>query len=368
MSTLVVADIERALGRAFPHEWAEEWDRVGLLAGNPEREVTGVTVALDPSLATIESAIANGDNVVVTHHPAFLEPARCLTPGPGPAGVLYAALDSSIALLNAHTNLDRAPRAGTLLPDALGLSPIKPIERALQPMTLITVFAPAAHSDRIAAVMSAAGAGRMGDYHGASFTSAPGTGMFVADASASPFTGQAGGASSVSEVRIEMVAARSNAQAVVGAARGAHPYAEPLVVAQDVEIARSSARLGMLSRPAETLTLGALVDRARETFRITPRVWGRPDTEIERVVTATGSASSLIPDVIASGATAMVAGEVRYHDALSAMEAGLAIVELGHDVSEWPLVGLLEETILAIGNVDPSTVHVMPATVGWWTP
>jgi len=49
---------------------------------------------------------------------------------------------------------------------------------------------------------------------------------------------------------------------------------------------------------------------------------------------------------MAAGADALVCGEVRYHDALDAAESGLAIIEVGHDVSEWPLVEVLGRAAL----------------------
>jgi dinuclear metal center YbgI/SA1388 family protein len=368
MSSINVADIERAVARAFPTEWAEDWDRVGLLVGDPQRAVTGVVLALDPTPEAIAQARALGANVVLTHHPAFLKTPNWLSPGRGSAGVVFSALDGGVALINAHTNLDRAPGAGELLPAALGLKTLKPVERLLMPMTLVTVFAPATHAARITDAMAGAGAGRVGDYERASFTSAPGTGGFTPGPSASPFVGDPGVPSTAAEVRLEMVAPRTRARGVVGAARGAHPYEEPLIVTADVAIARSSARMGMLSRAPEPCTLRSLAQRCAETFGVTPRVWGDEAAVVERVATATGSAGSLIGDVLACGAQALIAGEVRYHDALDAKAAGLGIIELGHDVSEWPLVGLLHETLLALPGLDPALLHVMPATPGWWTP
>lgn len=368
MSPITVGDVERAVARAFPPEWAEDWDRGGLLAGDPQREVTGVVLALDPTLEAIGRARDVGANVVLTHHPAFLKAPNWLTPGRGSAGVVFAALDGGVALINAHTNLDRAPSAGELLPTALGLAPIKPIERSLMPMLLVTVFAPQSHASRIVDAMAGAGAGRIGDYERASFTSAPGAAAFTPGESASPFVGDVGVPSSATEVRVEMVAPQAKARAVVGAARGAHPYEEPLIVTADVAIARSSARMGMLSRPSEPLALRQLAALAAETFAIAPRVWGDPEATIDRVATATGSAGSLVGDVLACGAQALVAGEVRYHDALDAREAGLGIIELGHDVSEWPLVGLLRDAVLSLPGLEPALVHTLPATPGWWTP
>jgi dinuclear metal center YbgI/SA1388 family protein len=363
-----VCDIERALAKAYPPEWAEEWDRVGLLAGDPQREVTGVTLALDPTPSVLASAISRGDNVLLTHHPAFLKTPQWLTPGPGPSGVVFSALQGGVALINAHTNLDRAPAAGALLPQMLDLEPVKPIERSLQQMTVITVFAPESHADRIAAAMAGAGAGRVGEYEAAHFVSGVGRGGYRAGGSTSPALGHPGEVSSAEEVRIEMVAPRNKTRAVVQAARGAHLYEEPLITAVDVQIARSAARMGMLSQAAEPLTLSALAQRAAEAFGVTPRVWGDPNVTIERIATATGSGGSLVGDAKASGADVLVAGEVRYHDALGAADSGLSVIEVGHDASEWPLVNLLGDAILSLPDLDPAIVHALPATVGWWTP
>lgn len=368
MSAVRVGDIERAISSRFPLQWAEDWDRCGLLAGDPEREVTGVVLALDPTRAAIAKAVELGANVLVTHHPAFLKTPNWLTPGRGAAGVLFAAMDARVALISAHTSLDRAPAAGTLLPAALGLEPIRPIERATMPMTVITVFVPAQASEKVAKAMAGAGAGRLGDYEACRFVSAEGTGSFTPPASSSPYVGVAGEASSAFEVRLEMVAARNRARGVVAAARVAHPYEEPLITAADVEIARSSARMGMLCSVNDGVTLGSLAQRAVDAFGITPRIWGDESTPLSRVATATGSASSLVGDVLAARADALVAGEVRYHDALDAVEMGLCVVELGHDVSEWPLVSLLEDAVRAVPGLDAHSVHALPARPGWWTP
>lgn len=362
-----IADVAARLARSFPPEWAESWDRVGLLAGDATREVTGVSLALDPTRAAISTATATGANLLVTHHPAFLEPPSAIAPGMGPGGVIFAALDAGVALLNAHTNLDRAPAAGRILPERLGLDPIGPIERSAMPMTLITVFVPRTQAEPIADAMALAGAGRLGEYERAYFA-AEGRGAFTPSASATPFDGTPGVPSAADETRIEMVAPRGRTSAVLAAARGAHPYEEPLIVASDVTIVRTNARMGMLSQAAPGTTLSQLAQAAAAAFGVTPRVWGDPSATLDTVATATGSAGSLVPEVLASGARALVAGEVRYHDALEAVQMGLSIVELGHDVSEWPLVDLLAEAVSTTPGLDPSLVRVQPAIFGWWTP
>jgi hypothetical protein len=255
MSRVTVGDVERAIARAFPVEWAEGWDRCGLLAGDPEREVQGVMLSLDPTVSAIRAAAERGCSVLVTHHPAFLKAPEWLTPGRGAAGVVFSAMDLGIALINAHTNLDRAPAAGRLLPSALGLEPLRPVERTAMPMTLVTVFVPSDSGDTVIKAMSGAGAGRIGEYERCSFASAEGVGSFTPPAQGNPVIGDPGSPSSSSEVRVEMVCPRDRARGVAAAARAVHPYEEPLIVLADVEIVRSSARMGMLCGAPSGLTL-----------------------------------------------------------------------------------------------------------------
>lgn len=363
--SLRVADVRDALSHRFPEVRAEEWDRGGLLVGDPEETVTGVTLALDPTLEALEATLASGDNVLVTHHPAFLTPPSTLRPGNDAAGLVFAAIDTGVALINAHTSLDRDPSAQRLLPELLGLLPIEPLERSAAAMSIVTVYVPSESRAQVAAAMEAAGAGRIGDYLGCSF-SAAGTGRFTAPAQSAPFTGAAGETSETTEDRLEMVCPRPASARVVAAAAGAHPYEEPLISVSDVLISRNAARLGMVSETTVPVTLADLAALAGERLGVQARVWGEPSKLLRRVATATGSGGSLLPDALAADVDAFVAGEVRYHDALNASEAGCAIVELGHDASEWPLVGLLEECVRSIEGMRDEMVHPMKPSTGWW--
>ena len=363
----LVGDLESVLGVAFPREWAEDWDRVGLLAGDRNRDITGVLVTLDPTRSAITRAQTLGANVLLTHHPAALTMPERLAAGRGPAGTVFAALDAGVALIAEHTNLDRAPQGVAALPTRLGLRQLGPVERSVQPMTRITVYAPAESAHRLIDAMSKAGAGQIGAYERCAF-SGPGVGEFTASAGSRPYAGQPGEPSRVKELRIEMLCARPSAVGVIAAARAVHPYEEPLIVSEPVSIARSAARMGMLCEPEGAPTLEELSVLCSRTLNVRPRVWGERSARIRRCVTATGSAGSLIGDVLAAGADALVCGEVRYHDALDAAESGLAIVEAGHDVTEWPLVELLGAAALGVRGLPADNVMIETPTAGWWTP
>ena len=60
MSRATVGAMAATIADAFPPQWAESWDRVGLLAGDPAAPAEPVLVALDATLATLEAARAIG--------------------------------------------------------------------------------------------------------------------------------------------------------------------------------------------------------------------------------------------------------------------------------------------------------------------
>ena len=380
-----VKNLLTALDEAFPFSWAEPWDRIGLLLGDREAAIDGVLVTLDPSLDAIDTCRRAGANVLLTHHPAFLTTPAFIGPDTGAGGVAYAAASQGVALVACHTNLDRAPDGASSLARALGLPDGEPAESGTQPMAMITVFVPVSPEEtraRIASAMSDAGAGRIGLYADCSFSGA-GTGRYLeldglgmpirnADADNAATGDSRNGAgrpapTQVAEERLEMVCAPADADRVVAAAREAHPYVEPLIIRTECGIARGAARLGRVSDLSEPTTLAQLAAQAALTFGSTPRVWGDPARWISRVATATGSAGGLLGDIQDSGADALVAGEVRYHDALTAMASGLGgIIELGHDVSEWPLVPILADAVRTAYPDIP--IRVDPPHSVWWTP
>lgn len=50
MSKTTVADVVAALEAAYPPALAEDWDKVGLICGDPDDEVSNVAFALDCTL------------------------------------------------------------------------------------------------------------------------------------------------------------------------------------------------------------------------------------------------------------------------------------------------------------------------------
>ncbi|QDU91585.1 Putative GTP cyclohydrolase 1 type 2 [Pirellulimonas nuda] len=64
------------------------------------------------------------------------------------------------------------------------------------------------------------------------------------------------------------------------------------------------------------------------------RTVGAGQDAVDRVAIACGSGGSLLEGAIAAGASAMVTGEMTFHDCLAAEAAGVGVVLLGHYASE----------------------------------
>jgi dinuclear metal center YbgI/SA1388 family protein len=129
--TPTLADVTAALDALWPPEFAESWDAVGLVCGDPAAEVRRVLFAVDPVQEVVDEAVRIGADLLVTHHPLYLRGTTTVAPV-GPAGfkgqVVHDLIRGGVALLVAHTNADRAdPGVSDALAAALDLRVTGPL-------------------------------------------------------------------------------------------------------------------------------------------------------------------------------------------------------------------------------------------------
>ena len=126
MSGLTVGQLETLLLEQFPARDAESWDVTGLTVGDPGQVAGKVAVALDQTVDAVLRAKKAGANVLLTHHPTFLQPPQVFKPkGHAPAGpgaVVWEAVAQGVALMNFHTAFDVSAQAQRVFPSLLGLT------------------------------------------------------------------------------------------------------------------------------------------------------------------------------------------------------------------------------------------------------
>ena len=128
-----VAQMLEIVNSIAPFELAEEWDNVGLLAGNPESPVERVLCALDLRLDVVREAQNKGCQLIVTHHPILFRGRKNLLETDAEGRMLCALVRSGIAMIAAHTNFDNAhPGVNDALAAALGLEDVAVLENGMR--------------------------------------------------------------------------------------------------------------------------------------------------------------------------------------------------------------------------------------------
>jgi dinuclear metal center YbgI/SA1388 family protein len=341
--TATVADVIGALEAAYPPALAADWDAVGLVCGDPAEPVSSVLIAVDPVAETVAEAVAEAQ-LLVTHHPLLLRGVHGVGADTPKGALVHRLVRGGTALFTAHTNADSAdPGVSDALAAAIGLDVTGPLVPAsTEPLDKIITFIPVGPAiTAVHEALSAAGAGRIGDYSHCSFATA-GTGQFKPLAGAHPTIGEVGRLERVAETKLEMVLPRHRRAAVVAALRAAHPYEEPafdLLELADIPTTRGLGRVGEL--PAAE-PLSAFADRVGAALPATAwgvRAAGDPDRPIRRVAVCGGAGDSALADAARAGVDAYVTADLRHHPAAEHLLTGAgapALVDVAHWASEWP--------------------------------
>jgi hypothetical protein len=288
--------------------------------------------------------------------------------------------DAGCALLTAHTNADQAVGGvSEALALTLGLTDVQPIaSRGTEQLDKLTTYVPVLDADRVRAALARAGAGVIGDYDSASF-STPGEGRFRPREGANPTIGRVGDLEVVDEVRIECVLPRAARPRAVAAMLAEHPYEEPaydVVELADPGVAETGS--GRIGTVAET----TLEEFARRVADVLPRtahgvrVGGDPDRPVHRVAVCGGAGDFLLDEVRRSGADVYVTSDLRHHPAGEFLEHdGPALVDVAHWAAEWTWLPVVAEKLgAALGDTvvtrvsttctDPWTSHVQQRVTG----
>ena len=123
-----VADVVAYLDGRYPPAWAEDWDRVGLVVGDPEAPAGRVLCVVDCVPETVDEALALGADLIVAHHPLLLRGVSSVATTGAKGRVVHRLIRAGVALFVAHTNADvAAPGVSAALADRLGLTDLRPL-------------------------------------------------------------------------------------------------------------------------------------------------------------------------------------------------------------------------------------------------
>ena len=131
LETPTLAEVIDAFHTLFPPQLAAGWDASGLVAGRGAAKVSTVLFAVDALTATAEEAVAEGAQLLITHHPLLLRGAKFIPDSDYKGNILHTLIEGGCGLLGAHTNADAAVEGvNEALCEAIGLIDCEPLTEA----------------------------------------------------------------------------------------------------------------------------------------------------------------------------------------------------------------------------------------------
>lgn len=104
---MTIEQLNQFIEQRVPRTLSCSWDNDGLLCcSDPSREVRRVLVALDVTETTVEAAVENGYDLLLTHHPLIFRPIKALTPAACVPRKLLRLVGAGISAIALHTRLD----------------------------------------------------------------------------------------------------------------------------------------------------------------------------------------------------------------------------------------------------------------------
>ena len=169
-------DVTGLLDGWYDPAWAEPWDAVGLVCGDPDQDVRKILFAVDPGPAVVEEAKVWGADLVVAHHPLLLSAVHSVAATTPKGRIVHELMRVGIALFTAHTNADvPADGVNDSLARAVGIVDPTPVQADRDGTDKIVTFVPKEHAEAVRTALTAAGAGRIGDYDSATFSTPGGS-------------------------------------------------------------------------------------------------------------------------------------------------------------------------------------------------
>lgn len=344
-----------------------QWDFSGPQIYTGDRQVRRVALSLDPDKSSIKNAIEKGCELLITHHPLFFRDSKGIIYSKSTDSKAIEAIRAGLDILSYHTNIDMAPEGTNFYIRQL-LNGEKEdgyiSQEGVAEIYKFSVFVPYDYKEQIIDVLRKSGAGKQGNYSGCGFMS-EGVGMFTPNDKATPFIGEAGVGEIVDEVKIETIVEKHLLPTVLNGVLEVHPYEEPAYDIIKLENSLSYG-IGEICRLNQEYNLPTFVSFLKEklnTNDIRSNIEDVPP--FSRIGICTGSGASLWKDCLKKGVKVLLTGDMKYHDALDAAEAGVCIIDAGHQATEEIYLDYLSDVLKSKFNIEIYVYKRKKQIISW---
>lgn len=125
---MIIQNVCQFLETFAPLRLAEDWDNVGLIAGDRQRELKNVMTCLTITPETADEAVAKEVDLIVSHHPLPFRPVKKLTTDVVPSALLWKLAGAGVSVYSPHTAFDSAAAGiNQMIANKVGIDNAKPL-------------------------------------------------------------------------------------------------------------------------------------------------------------------------------------------------------------------------------------------------
>jgi len=329
-----IREITNYIEELAPLAYAEDFDNVGLLVGNYTTEVTGVLVTLDTLEETVEQAIQENCNLIVSFHPIVFSGLKKFNGSNYVERVVMKAIKHDIAIYATHTALDNCFKGvSAKMCEVLNLQNKQVLIPKKGTIKKLTTHIPIDATEQVREALFNVKAGSIGNYTHCSFN-IEGVGTFKGNNNANPVYGKKGELQKEKETQISITFAKHLESTIINTLFKAHPYEEVAYEITTLENTNQHIGIGMIGELETALETSDFLKYVKKQMNTDCIRHSAPLTKkIKKVAVLGGSGSFGIDAALAKGADAYITADFKYHEFYKA-EGKILITDIGHYESE----------------------------------
>ncbi|MGB1449702.1 MAG: Nif3-like dinuclear metal center hexameric protein [Flavobacteriaceae bacterium] len=329
-----INQIIQTLENWAPLTYAEDFDNVGLLVGDKNRDCTAALITHDVSVDVVEEAIEKKCNLIICFHPIVFKGLTSITGKNYVEKTVLKAIENKIAIYALHTALDNHKEGISYhLGKLINLKEQEILIPQKNSLFHLTTYVPLEAKEAVLSALHQAGAGSIGSYSHCSFN-VTGQGSFKPGQDSNPAIGEKEKITKVEESQIAVVVPKHAKNKVLSALEKSHPYEAVAYELVALENQHPGVGLGSIGKLEKPLKRDNFLHHLKNTLNIPYlRHSEIRNKEITTVAVLGGSGSFCIDAAIAKGADALVTADLKYHDFFRA-EKQLLLVDAGHYETE----------------------------------
>ena len=331
---MTISEIETILNTWAPLHYAEDFDNVGLLVGDPNMIVKGILVTLDTLENVVDEAIEKKCNLIISFHPIVFGGLKKLTGQTYVERVVMKAISNNIAIYAIHTALDNSPvGVNAKICEVLNIQTPKILIPKKGTIKKLVTYVPNAMAANLREKLFAAGAGSIGNYNHCSF-SIEGLGSFNPSEKSNPVIGKKGETHFEEEIQLNLTFESAKENEVVNVLFENHPYEEVAYEITTLNNINQNLGMGMIGTLEKPVTENDFLNRVKQKMHTAIiRHSKLLSKKIKKVAVLGGSGSFAISAAKKAGADIYITSDVKYHQFFEAEEC-LVIADIGHFETE----------------------------------